>query len=267
MSGAIFFETLRRNWRSTLLWGAGIALMGLYIVVIIPDVKVLKQYGELLKSMPSFLINAMGGGDAAMLATPEGFLAYGFFGWIMLVLAAYGVLAGLNITANEEDRGILDVLLSLPVPRWRVIVEKFLAYTVVIVVMVAMGFFALWLGVQRSTVFTISTAKLLESTFNMVPPTLVVMAFTALAATLARRRSIAAAVAAAYVVASYFIDIVGRSADSAASLRAISFYSYYDSTGVMQHGLAWGNVGGLLAAMLVMVVGAVWAFQRRDINV
>src|SRR5258706_11183317 len=150
-----------------LLWGAGIALMGLYIVLIIPDVKMLQQYGELLKSMPSFLINAMGGGDAASLATPEGFIAYGFFGWIMLVLATYGVLAGLNITANEEDRGILDVLLSLPVPRWRGIIKKFLAYTVVVIGVVALGFFVLWAGGQGSSVFTIKAAEMLGSNFYM----------------------------------------------------------------------------------------------------
>jgi beta-exotoxin I transport system permease protein len=270
MSGAIFKETLRRSWRTALYLGLGVASMALYCMFIIPDDKTLKQVSGLVQSFP-VLVSALGGGDAAFLGTPEGMLNYAFFSWIVLLLAGYAVIAGLNITSSEEDRGIMDILLSAPVPRWRVVVEKFLAYMVVVAVAVLIGYGALIIGVQYTIVrsmLTIGTpARFAESSLNMLPSTLIVLAFTALVATLIRRRNVAAAIASVFVVASFFIEMIGRSAPSADNLRLLSFYSYYDSAGVMKDGLAWGNVAGLLAVTVLMVAGAAWAFHRRDINV
>lgn len=265
MSGAVFFETLRRSWRATLWWSLGIALMGVYVVAVIPDVKVLQQYGDLVKSMPKFLLAAVGG-DAASIATPEGFFGYSFFGWIMLVLATFGVLSGLNITANEEDRGIMDVLLSLPLPRWRVVLEKFLAYVIMVIVIALVSFVSIWFMVQRSPVFTLSTARLAEGMFDLIPATLLVIAFTALVATLVRRRSAAAAIAAVFVIASYFVDVIGRSADSVGGLRAFSFYSYYNGSEVLTKGLVWINAIGLLVVAVLLIGLATAAFQRRDVG-
>ncbi len=266
MSGSVFLETLRRSWRGTLYWALGIALMGVYVVAVIPDVKMLKQYGELVKTMPKMILAAVGG-DAANLATPEGFFGYSFFGWIMLVMATFGVVAGLNITANEEDRGIMDVLLSLPLPRWRIVVEKFLAYVVMVVFIALVSFVSVWVLVQNSSVFTLSTARLAEGMFNLIPSTLLVIAFTALVATLVRRRNVAMGIAATFVVASYFVDVIGRSADSVGGLRALSFYSYYNGSEVLVKGIVWGSVIGLLIIAVLMIGGATAAFQRRDVGV
>lgn len=266
MSGSVFFATLRRHWRAMIYWGLGIASMALYIVVLIPDSKTLQQYAKLLDSLPKFMVAGLGGTDTAFIATPGGFLAYGFFGWIMVVLAAYGVVVGLNITANEEDRGIMDVLLSMPVPRWRIIVEKFLAYAVAVVVIVGMSLVVLLVGVGRSDSFNLSTQQLIASTFNMIPPTLLVMAFTAFIATLVRRRSTAIGISAAFVAASYFIDFIGKGAGLTTGVRNLSFFTYYDATGVMQNGLVVLNVLGLLVVALLMFGGTIWAFQRRDVG-
>ncbi len=268
MSGSIFLETVRRNWRGMLLWGLGIALMAAYIVLIIPDSKTLQQYSSLIKTLPSVLINAIGGGDAASIGTPAGFMAYGFFGWIMLVMATYGVLAGLNITANEEDRGIMDVLLSLPLPRWRIVLEKFLAYCVIIAVIVLFSVVVLIWGIQNSVALnSIPISRVLESSLNFIPSTLLVMAFTAFVAVIVRRRTTAAAIAAVFVIASWFIDTLGRSAPSTDALRTLSFFRYYDSSGVMQNGLVLANVFGLLGVVVLLLVGTVWLFQRRDVGV
>lgn len=60
--------------------------------------------------------------------TPEGIVAVSFFGKFALLFTAYPVVMGMRVTSNEEDDGILDVLLSLPVARWQVILEKFAAH-------------------------------------------------------------------------------------------------------------------------------------------
>lgn len=268
MSGTVFVETLRRHWIALAFWAIGIASMALYIILVIPDVKTLQQYGDLIKNMPSFLLNALGATDAASIATPAGFLGYGFFGWIMLVMATYGVIYGLDITANDEERGTMDVLLSMPLPRWRIVLEKFLAYTVGVIVIVLISLIVLLWGINQSTALqSITAGQMIASSLNFIPATLIVMAFTAAVATLVRRRSVAAAIAAVFVIASWFVDAIGRSAPSMDGVRALSFFKYYDASSVIAHGLVITNVVGIMLVAVLLVAGAIWLFERRDVGV
>jgi len=267
MTGVIFRETLRRNWKMATYWAIGIASMAVYAIVVIPDSNTLKQYADLLNTMPSFIMNMMGGADAKFAASPEGFLAISFFGWIMLVMAMYGVIAGLSVSIFEEDRGIMDMLLSTPVKRWTVIVEKLLAFTLLILGIVVVTFLTLWFMTSRSPLFTISVGRMLEGCVNMIPGTFVVMTFTALMGVVVRRRNTATAIAAIFVTVSYFVDVIGRTAQVTNALRYFSFYSYYDSTGVLQNGLVPANVIGLLVVSLALFAGSLWFWQRRDVGV
>ncbi len=52
MTGVVFTDTLRRNWRTGLYWTIGIALLGVYIIAVIPNVDMLNQYATLVQTMP-----------------------------------------------------------------------------------------------------------------------------------------------------------------------------------------------------------------------
>ncbi len=269
MTGAMFLQVMRRSLTPFLLWGVGAAVMAFLVVIIVPSVESLQQMAKLLETFPAFMLQAFGGEDVKFLATPEGYLSINLFSWILPVLAIYSIMAGLNVTANEEEQGILDVVISLPVMRWRIVLEKTLAYTIIIVGNVVIMLVGLWLGVLATPSMTISQARIAESTLNMIPGLLVVFAFTVMVSTLARRRNVAAGIAAVFLLASYFIDLIGRAAKGTVwdQLRALSFYTYHDNPGVMMHGLAWGNVIGLLVVTILMIVVAVWAFEQRDVGV
>jgi ABC-2 type transport system permease protein len=268
MTGVVFTDTLRRNWRTGLYWAIGIALLGVYIIAVIPNVDMLEQYASLVQTMPPLLLQAFGMDEAANIATPAGFLGFGFFGYVLLVLAAYGVIAGLNITANEEDRGILDVTLSLPIPRWRLVLERLLAYTLILALILLISFVSMF-AVKQTSAVDIDMGLLAQGIFNLLPSTLLVLAFTAFAGTILRSRGAAAAVSAAFVIISYFIDFIGGAASDtvAAAARVVSFYSYYNGSDVMTKGLDVGSVILLLAVTLVLGAASLWCFERRDIGV
>lgn len=268
MKGKIFVETLRRSWKGMIYLGITLSLMGLYMVLLVGDPNMLKQYGELMNNF-GWLIKGLGGGDAAFFATPAGFFNYGVYSWTILITAGYAVFVGLAVTTNEEDRGIMDVLLSMPITRRQVIVEKLLAYTVVLVVAIAIGFVPTWLAVSNSTLYSadIPFIRLLESSVNMLPLTLLTLCVTVFLGTVVRRRSLAATLAVAFLIGSFFIDMVARMAEGTDGLRVISMFNYYDSIHVMKSGLIWSNVFGLLAAALILAAGSLWFFQRRDVGV
>lgn len=268
MTGIIFRHTLRRNWLNGLYWAIGIALLGGYIIAVIPNVDMLKQYADLIKTMPPLLLQAFGMDASANIATPAGFLGFGFFGYVLLVLAAYGVIAGLNVTANEEDRGIMDVTLSLPIPRWRLVVERILAYTLLLVLILLITFLTMC-GIKQTSTVEIDMGLMAQGIFNLLPSTLLVFAFTVFAGTVLRSRGAAAAVASGFVIVSYFIDFIGKAASdtAAASARVLSFYAYYNGGDVMSKGLDWGSVVLLTVVALALTAASLWCFERRDIGI
>ncbi len=269
MTGVIFTNTLRHSWRTGLYWAIGFALLGVYILAVIPNVDMLKQYADLIQNMPPLLMQMFGASDVSAIATPAGFLGFGFFGYTLLLLSAFAVIAGLNVTANEEDRGILDITLSLPIPRWRLVVERLLAYLVLTLAMLAFTFLAMLLVLLSNNTLGIDPGRLLEGIINFIPSTLLVLAFTALAGTALRSRGLAAGVATGFVIVSYFVDFIGNAASdtAAAVVRVLSYFNYYDGSNVMNTGLVWANVGLLLVVTAICVAAALWFFERRDIGV
>ncbi len=265
----IFFETLRRGWRTMLFWGIGIGLIAVMNVMAVPDVKGLQATAEAISKLPPFVVQMVGGGDLAFLASPAGYLNNQYYAIVLVIFGVYAIIAGLNITANEEDKRILDVLLSMPVPRWRIILEKFLAYGVMIAGIIVISTAALFISIQTTPESAVPNTTLIEASISILPGALTVLAFTALIATLVRRRNRAASIAVVFLIGSWFIDILGRTVSTSFmnNARVISFYAYYDTASVMQHGLSLVNIAVPLAAAILMVAGSVWAFQRRNISV
>ncbi len=269
MAWSIFFETLRRGWRTMVYWGIGIGLIGVMNVIAVPDVNGMKATADAISKMPPFIVQLVGGGDLAFLASPAGFLNNQYYAIVLVIFGVYAIIAGLNVTANEEDKGILDVLLSLPVPRGRVVLEKFLAYSVLAAGVVVVSTLALFLSILLTPAVNVPASRLVEASISILPGTLTVLAFTVFVATLVRRRTYAATIAVVFLVGSWFIDVIGRTASTSFvnTARVISFYAYYDTAEVLQHGLALGKMAVLLAATAALVAGALWAFQRRNISV
>jgi ABC-2 type transport system permease protein len=267
MNGVVFFETLRRGWRGMIYWGVGFGLYGLSIMMIVQDSNMLKQYGEITKTIPPAVMQLFGG-DATSLATPEGFLAYAFFGYLLLIFAVYAILSGLNITANDEDAGIMDMVLTLPLPRWRLVLEKFLAYSLMIVGIVVLSYIGLLIGMQFSAL-KVDGSRLIQATVNIIPASLLILGFTALAGTVFRSKGTATAVAAFFVVGSYVLNFLGVAASGTFfdKVKALSFFNYYDHQGVILHGLSASNIIILLVLTVICAGGAIWAFQRRDVGI
>jgi ABC-2 type transport system permease protein len=267
MPWSIFNETFRRNWRGMIFWGLGLGLLGAVMTMIIPNMALLKQLESLMKMLPA-IAKSFGMDDAAQMATPEGVIGAGYFGRVLLLLAVYTVLSGLNITVNEEDQGIMDMLLSLPVARWRIVLEKFAAYTLMILVIVTIGFFGLYLGSVAAAI-QVDTQKLIISSINIVPSALLMLAFTTFAGSLFRHKNHATAITVLFIVGSYVMDFVGNAASDSpiAGLRSISFFAYYDNVHVMQNGMNVGSIMLLLGITVILLIASIWCFQQRDVGI
>ena len=131
MTGAVIRNTLRDSWKQALYWGLGMGILGLYITVIASSSEILEGYANLLESLPAALLNAFGMGDARLMTSAEGWIVSIFATEATIILSVYAVMAGLNIAANEERDGVLDIALSLPLSRTQFMVEKSIAFALI----------------------------------------------------------------------------------------------------------------------------------------
>ncbi len=268
MIGSVFLETLKTAWKQMLGWGVGLAAMAMLVVMMVPLFD-MQDMRKLLESFPPVILAMIGvGQDLEVFATNEGFVALGFFGKSALIFAVYPVVMGMRITANEEDSGTMDLLLSLPLERARVIIEKFFAYGVSCVGVVVLIYLGLHLGVVLGGV-ELDVLRLAEVTFYLVPLLVFILAATMLIAVLARRRTVALGIVTAFVIISYMLQTIGTAAEGtvAESIGAVSFLTYYNTGDIMAQGFIWSHIAGFVILSGLMLVASLYRYERRDIGI
>ncbi len=268
MIGAVFLETLKTTWKQMVYWGIGLAAMAMLIVIMVPLFN-MQDMRQLLESFPPVILAMIGvGKELEVFATNEGFVAIGFFGKSALIFAVYPVVMGMRITANEEDNGTMDVLLSLPVERARVVIEKFLAYGVSCVGVVILIYLGLHIGVLLGGV-KLDVLRLAEVTFYLIPLMVFIMAATMLIAVLARRRTVALGIVTAYVIVSYMLQTIGLAAEGtvAEPIGAVSFLTYYNAGDILAQGFIWPHIAGFVILSGILLVASLYRYERRDIGI
>lgn len=271
MTGTIFLETLRRSWKQIFYWGLGLSIYAFYPFLVLPDeVEDMASFEEMVDAFDPSMLRAFGISDAAMLSSPEGMVGYSFFGFLLLIMSVFAVISGLNVTSTEEDAGIMNVMLSLPINRWQVVIEKLLAYTVMLFGIC----FIMWLGLLAgdqvaALEINLSAGDYAEGILNVVPGTLLVMGFTAFVATVVKQRTVAIAIAGVFVAVSYVLDMVGRAAgtEAADAVRELSIFAHYNGSEILVNGIAWVSAVIVLSIAVALGMGAMAAFERREIIV
>ncbi len=267
MSGIITGNTLRASWKQILYWGLGLGALGLYIVFIASSPDIISGYAELLSSMPPAMLKAFGVSGVELLTTSEGWIVSVFVSEAAIFLSVFAVMAGLNITANDEQSGVMDVILSLPISRSAYIVERWLGYALIglgIILVCAIitvgGLIAMAIDAPADVIFA--------SILNIYPSMLLVMTVTCLLAAIVRRRAHVMGLSAAFVIVSYLFNAIGASAGGAMAdlMETLSYFSYLDGEGFV---LGVYDPANTIVVLLAVIIGfglSMKLFVSRDIG-
>ncbi len=206
-------------------------------------------------------------GEIRDLTSPEGFVQSRLFAFLSpLLFIALGIVVGSGTIAGEEERGTLDLLLSNPLDRWRVVADKFAAGVVTMVVMGIGSWAGLLVGALIVSM-SISYVRLAEATASAA---LLGALFATLALALgciSGKRGTAAGIASAVAVASYLLNSLAPLVDWLEPFKRLSPFHYYIDASPVFNG-----IDPLHAMVLVMLVAllatvALVSFERRDLGV
>lgn len=266
MAWAVFKQTFKDSFQITLIWGFGLAAMMVLMVLMVPMMTRI-DLTDIFADMPPAMMAAFGlGDDIEALATPEGLIAFGFFGKMALIFAAFPVVMGLRATSQEEAEGTLDIVLSLPVPRWRVVFEKFLVYSIDIVILAVMMILGMFIGTPLIDI-ELDTSKLIVLILNMIPVLVFVLAMTIFVGALISRRQQVVTIMTGFVIVSFLVQSVGAMVTTAWMdfVEIFSFFTYYNVQRLLTEGIVALHIAILVIVAIALVGASLYVFERRDI--
>jgi ABC-2 type transport system permease protein len=258
----VFTKTIR-DLRWPTFWVAlGMAAMTAYFAILFPTYSKTFNISELLQKMGDYgkLLGVTG--DTTTLA---GFLHIELFSMILPALMV-GLVAGVGsgFTAGEESRGTIDILLSYPISRRRLVLEKALAVTIAACV----AAFTVWVFGLAGAAISGTALSAVDLAAALVMLVLLGLAFGAIAlavsaATGNRAASIGVAVGLLFVM--YLVDAVANIVDSLGVVRPLSLFRYYLGSDPLRNGLSLADAGVLAAVAAAFLVASVVLFERRDL--
>lgn len=267
MRWSVYRDTVWHSRVGTFFWGLGLMAIMAVSVQATPALAGMEMV-DLMQAFPPWMMNFLGVSDTNILASPEGLIALGFFGKLALLIAAYPVVMGLRVTAQEESDGMMDLVLSQAIPRSQVVIEKFLAYCTTICIVMGMTIMGLFLGSIGLTI-AVDLNKLVLVSISIIPVMIFLLALTAFIGVLVRRYRTAMAIITGYVIASFAFQIVGPMAgqDWFNAIKNFFVFNYFGVENTLKNGLSVYNLAVMLGLAVVFLFASVNRFEERDIAV
>lgn len=266
MTWAIFRKGFRDSRIAIVGWGLGLGAYAMLVASLYSTIKEQEaEIRKLIESMPSGFMNFIGGVD--VLTTPAGLIQARIFLTVPLLLGFYVIILGIGAISGEERRQTMDVLVTLPIPRWQLLTEKLLSTGAIIAGILTFQCSALILSTQLWPDVKISAVNLIATHIGLW---LLLMSIGGVAyllsAALPMHRRWGSGIASAYLIASYLIYNLGNAVEVIKPMQSLTIFNYFDSLKWLQEGFQVGNIVVLSASIAILYLAALYAFERRDLG-
>ena len=259
----VFTKTLRDLRWPTFWVGLSLAVGGAYFTALYPAYKSL--LGDMVKQIPPAMQSLLAGTDWD-ISTATGFLNIELFPLILpALMAGYAIALCSGFTAGEESRGTIDVLLSFPVPRWRVVIDKVAA----LIVSLAVVSLVMLVGIQIGAIIGGTTVDVGRVAAGLALATILALALGMSALALAAwtgNRNAALGIPIGVMVVMYLVQSLSGNIEYLKSINFLSLFHYYLGHTPLVHGLNLADAFVLLAVGVVFLALGVIGFERRDLS-
>jgi ABC-2 type transport system permease protein len=222
-----------------------------------------KELTDYVENLPDAFKNLIGGED---YTSPTGYLRSELFSSMgPLLLLIYAIGAAGRATAGEEENQTLDLLLSTPVRRRQVLLDKAIAIVAACVLLGAVTFGAVGL-LGPLFELHVAVADLAAACLMLSLLGLSFAGITLAVAAATGRRVVADAVAGGFAVVAFIVNALAPSVSWLEPVRPVSPLRWYMEPSAISDGLSALNVGVLAGIALVGYLVAHVLFDRRDLH-
>jgi len=183
-----------------------------------------------------------------------------------ILFLVFAVGFGAGTVAGEEEQGTLDLLLANPLSRRRVVLEKFGALSIGIILLAVIY----WAGLAVGVAIVGEDMNLLNIAAACFSLALLGMTFGTLSLAIGcatGKRNLAMAGTGGLAVVTYFLNALAPVIDFLEPFRGVSPFYYYIGGDPLNNGLNAGHAGVLIGLIAVFLGAALLLFERRDLAV
>jgi len=262
-------KSVREVWATTVVFGVALMLISGLLAFALPRF----QQGVMFKMQQFPMLqnvrNVMLGADVGMSTGAEVPMGIAWSHPVVLALLwAHAITCGTRVPAGEVDRGTIDVLLGLPVSRWRAWVSETAVWIGSAACVLGMALIGSRVGAELAPEgLRASLARTGIVIVNLALLYGVVGAFAWLMSSLSDRRGRAVTAVLIAVIASFLLNYLALLWEPANRLSFLSILNYYRPVFVLRDGTwPWRDLAvlGSLGAVFWAAGGVI--FAKRDLS-
>ena len=266
MLRSVFLKTLRDYRWSFMWWSVGTGLLVAFMVAFYPSIEGMEGLEEFIEQYPEDLMALFGVTELSNMTTPAGYLNAELFGFMLpIMFVVFAIGQGSGAIAGEERAGTMDMLLSQPITRGRLVLEKLGSMVTSVVSLALVVWLVLTVG-KFVIDMDISVLRIAEMTVSLALLGLTFGAVAFAIGGIVGGRGLSTGVAAAAVGVAYVLNALSLIVDSMEPAKWLSPFYYYNGATPLVNGLNPAHGMVLLAIVLVCVAVAYFGFQRRDVR-
>lgn len=254
--------------RSLRWWALGVAGLVAFTVAFWPSVRGQVSFEEVYEDLPEALRAMLGASADLGITTAPGYLQGRLYGSLLpLVLLVLAIGSAVRATAGAEEDGTLEQLVTLPVTRRRLMLERVTAVAVItliagllaVVVLVA-------LGRPSGATDGIRVASLIAATSGAVALAWFhgALAFAIGAGT--GRRALASGIASSTAIGGFLLQGLLAASDPPGWARWLSPWHWYLHRPAIVEGWTWPMLVLPGVGAVALVALGTLRFERRDLR-
>jgi len=268
--GSVFGKTIHDSRRSVAMVGIGIGLLIFFVASLLatqfntPTSRM--EVAVQATQMPVLFRGLLG--EPIHVELMGGFLSWRLLNFMPIIVGVWSAMALAGTLGGEGSRGSLEMLMSEPLSRPTIAVEKLVAHVAGMAVAVLVISLITWVATVLFATLPGDEVALAAVLGQLVWVGLVALTAGAVAFALGPLlgRGGAAGVASAFLVGSYIVNGYAEAIPFLESLKPVSIFSWTAGHRPMAGISDWASVAWLaVACVAIMGVGVV-VFVRRDLG-
>lgn len=254
--------------QGTVWWAVGMMLGVAAVVGLWPSVEGNTDIEQVVEDLPETMQALIGAQADIPLSSAAGYLQARLISTLLpILLLVYGIGLGARTIGGPEEDGTLQLVVTAPVTRRRVAVERFAGATLLLLAVSAVALVtAVVLGAMVGIFPDVTIGRLVLATIAVTELAFLHLAIAAAVGAGTGRRTPAVATASAVAVGGYLLHGLAASADALRPARLMSPWWWLLDRNLLIQDPTFLTLGlPLLLAAVPLATGLI-LFERRDLH-
>ncbi len=260
----VYLKNLKKSWLTGIV--PPLVIIGFVGTIAIGWPSMQELILQRLETMDNPIMKAIIGdlGISGLGATWEAALFMYAGGTMNILLLFVAIFIPARLLSTEIDKNTFDIMLSLPIPRWRYLLEKFSVYlSYSLVIPIAMV--GIMLGSTAYLGESISTSLVLYYSLGYFILLFTLGSISLLCATIFLDSNKSLAAAGVLIGGQYFLDSMSGLLAGFGNFEVLSLFNYFSIGAIQEAGmLPVGEIGVVGVIGLLALISALSIFHRRE---